>query len=132
MADDEVPAAPVLEGEVLPPARPTGRFVMGDPRINRTKGKGRGAKDKLGAAFVKDLLRWHSKYGMKAIERVGRDSPAELLRIISSLAPKEVNVGVDHGGTVTFRPVDVQEISRRTRELLTGIADREIEGSGES
>lgn len=128
--DDAVPAPPeVLEGEVVPPVQTgkgkfpgMGRFVKGDPRISKT-GHPKGHRNRIGDAFLKDLMKWHAKHGMKAIEQVGRKKPEELLRIMASLIPKHDIVEVGHhiGGIPT---IELQELERRSFELLARIEDR--------
>ena len=128
--NDEVPAAPVLEGEVLPkktwdrnPER-KGVFVKGDPRLR--PGMRKSNKHKLSGDFIKDLAKWYKKDGYKAIERVAREKPDKLLDIIASMVPKEaqVDVAVTHGGGIALGSVELQEAERRTFDLLRRIESR--------
>lgn len=133
MTDDAVPApTQIIEGELvvnLPPSV-KGRFVKGDPRISRT-GRPKGARHKVGDAFLKDLMKWHAKHGMKAIEQVGRKKPEELLRIMASLIPKHDIVEVGHHiGSVPT--IELQELEQRSFELLARIADGARKDAGEN
>ena len=127
MADDAVPAPPkVIEGELVVSegkGNRTGKgyFVKGDPRISRT-GRPKGHRNKIGDAFLKDLMKWHAKHGMKAIEQVGKNKPEELLRIMASLIPKHDIVEVGHHiGSIPT--IDLSELEQRSFELLGRIAN---------
>lgn len=125
MIDDTDPAPPVLEGEVLVGPRKRG----GGAHLAKTSwkpgqsgnptGRPKGSKHKLSELFLADLQKWHAKHGMKAIEKVGREKPAELLKIIASIVPKQLDLDIQHG--IQFQPIDLQEIERRTNELLSRI-----------
>lgn len=138
MGDDPVPA-PVLVGEVVakdnPVPVPRGRFVKGDPRINYAGtnhgGRKSGSKSRLSNAFVLDLIKWHTRYGYKAIERVGKENPTALLQMIASVASREVKVDVEHSGAVALGVVDIQDIKQRTRELFARLNDQVDTGSRE-
>jgi len=113
--DDPVPTAPVLEGEVIRTRDAKGRMLPGF-RPSPKSVRNRGTKDKLGHDFVRDLLKWHTKHGMKAIEKVGRERPAELLKIMASLVPKHDKLDVEHA--LSIKSLSLQELEQRTHDLL--------------
>ena len=122
---DAVPAQAVV-GEVIPAATPVERlrrqgFQAGfDPRRNMA-GRKMGSKQLVGEAFLKDLVEWHRKHGKKAIEKVGREKPEKLLEIMASLIPKDTNVDVNVKGGLVLGTIELQEVERRTHELLRRI-----------
>ena len=63
------------------------QFKVGNPG-----GPGRplGSRNKLSEYFLHELADHFEQHGKEAIERVCQDSPAEYLRIIASLVPKEL------------------------------------------
>jgi len=141
MSDDAV-GAPAVVGEVVAndqPALPAptrkGCFVKGDPRINYSgnnrNGRKSGAKNRLSNAFVLDLIKWHSRHGYKAIEKVGREKPEVLLQICAAVSQREVKVDVEHRGGVAVGVVDLQGIKERTRELFARISNAMDSGSRE-
>lgn len=120
MGDDAVLPTPPLEGEVLPVEKRnkvTGRFLPGVSQYRPGKGRKRGAKDKLSQDFLRDLLKWHTKHGMRAIEKVGKDRPVELLKIMASLVPKHDKLDVEH--EISLKSIGLQELQQRTHDLLS-------------
>lgn len=63
------------------------RFKPGNP------GRPKGARNKLGEAFVKALHEDFEKNGVAAVERVRDEKPDQYLKVIASLLPKEIEVG---------------------------------------
>ncbi len=57
-------------------------------------GRSKGARSKLGEAFLDALLADFTERGVEAINRVREHDPGAYLRIIASLIPREV-VGAD-------------------------------------
>ncbi len=60
------------------------RFQPGNP------GRPKGARNKLGEAFVTALLNDFQTGGIAAIETVRRDDPSTYVRVIAGLLPKEL------------------------------------------
>lgn len=63
------------------------QFKPGNP------GKPKGARHKLGEAFVKALHSDFEANGKVAIERARDEKPDQYLKVIASLLPKEIEVG---------------------------------------
>jgi hypothetical protein len=57
-------------------------------------GRPRGSRNRLAESFVEDLRDCWQQHGMSALNRVARDDPATLLKVIASLMPKDLNLNV--------------------------------------
>lgn len=55
-------------------------------------GRPRGSRNKLGEAFLSDMLADWSKNGVKAIVRAREAKPDVYLRVVASILPKELNI----------------------------------------
>lgn len=55
-------------------------------------GRPKGSRNKLGEAFTEALHDDFAKHGIAAIQRVREEEPAQYVRVIASLLPKEVKV----------------------------------------
>jgi hypothetical protein len=72
-----------------------GRFVRG---AHNPVGRPKGMKHKLSASFLNDLaLHWQSQ-GADILERVSKDDPATVLKVIASLVPKEMMLRLEGDG----------------------------------
>jgi hypothetical protein len=69
----------------------TGRFKSGN-----VGGPGRkpGSRNKLGEAFLEDLLDAWNEHGATALERCATEEPAQFVRVVASLMPKDINLNV--------------------------------------
>jgi hypothetical protein len=82
MADD-----PRNNGEKTPRAMPEGkRFEAGNP------GRPKGARNKLGEAFVSALHDDFAEHGVGALAKVREEDPAAYMRVIAGLLPKEFKI----------------------------------------
>jgi len=68
----------------------TGRFVAG----NGGGGRARGSRNLLGEAFLADLYEDWMKHGVATIEKVRAARPADYLKVVASILPKDLNVKV--------------------------------------
>jgi hypothetical protein len=57
-------------------------------------GRPRGSRNRLADAFVTDLRDCWQVHGRDALERVARDEPSVLLKVVASLMPKDLNLSI--------------------------------------
>lgn len=85
------PQEPRNNGKKTKPVPPVEhRFKAGNP------GRPKGARNKLGEAFLEDMLAAWEAQGPAAIRQVLKDRPAAFLKIVSDLLPKDMNINVNH------------------------------------
>jgi hypothetical protein len=58
-------------------------------------GRPKGARNKLGEAFLEALHNDFKEHGVEAIRKVRADRPHEYLKVVASILPKDVNVTAD-------------------------------------
>jgi hypothetical protein len=66
----------------------TGRFLPGN---SGNGGRPKGSRNKLGEAFISDLHEQWLKHGKDVLDRVVRDEPAQFLKTVAPLMPKEID-----------------------------------------
>lgn len=93
MADNTAPKQ--LEPHVFKPGQ------SGNPA-----GRPKGARSKLGEAFLKELLADWEEHGAKAIIDMRDEKPGDYVKVVASLLPKEIS-GADG------EPIAVTEIVQR-------------------
>jgi len=102
----------------------TGRFISG----NIGGGRKKGARNKLGEAFIAALHDSFEEHGPETIEAVRTEKPDQYLKVIASLLPKEMNLNVNDAESMTD-----DELIERIRELDAAthpfLAGREGEAS---
>lgn len=76
----------------------TGRFLPGNTGFG---GRPKGARSKLGEAFLEDLLSAWESQGPAVIQTVIEKKPQEFLKVVASLMPKDLNVNVNQIGEMT-------------------------------
>jgi hypothetical protein len=104
------------------------QFKPGNP------GRPKGARNKLGEAFIEDLLvAWESQ-GAAAIQTVIEKRPQDFLKVVASLMPKDLNVNINPIGEMTdeqlierIRKLDatIQPFLASTGKSGTGGGDRQ-------
>jgi hypothetical protein len=66
-----------------------GRFVSG----NIGGGRPKGARAKLGEAFLTAMQEDFAKHGIDAVQSVRLEKPDQYLKVIASILPKEIDMG---------------------------------------
>ena len=99
-----------------PPAKDdeTGRFLPGN---SGGPGKPKGARNKLGEAFIAALHDDFTEHGIAAIQTVRSEKPDQYLKVIASLLPKDVNLNINDAESMTD-----DELIARIRELDAAIS----------
>lgn len=85
-------------------------FKSGAEWTGNAKGRPKGSRNKLGEDFISALAEDFEKHGAETIKKVREEKPAEYVKVVASLMPKELNV----------RTNAVEELS--DDELAAGIA----------
>ena len=80
------------------------------------RGRPKGARHKLGEAFLEALASDFEAHGPQAIAEVRENRPADYLKVIASILPKEMNVKVDTTDELTDDQLD-----QRIRALADAI-----------
>lgn len=91
----------------------TGRFQPG--QSGNPAGRPKGSRNKLSEAVICDILQDWEMHGMKAIEETRKNNPAQYLRVVAALIPKEFEATANYN--VPFFEALV-EINNREKNFL--------------
>jgi hypothetical protein len=89
----------------------TGRFLPGNSGLG---GRPKGARSKLGEAFLEDLRDAWNAHGIEALRRCATEEPSQFCRIISNLLPRDIDINL----AATVDAVSFAERFRTAVELL--------------
>lgn len=87
----------------------SGRFVSG----NIGGGRPKGSRNKLGEAFISDMLADWEQNGPETITRVREERPQDYLKVVASILPKQVDVNVK-----PFEEMDDDQLRRHAQRLI--------------
>ena len=95
-----------------------GKRTPGIPFKKGNPGRPKGARNKLGEAFIEALHESFQQHGPETIETVRTEKPDQYLKVIASLLPKEMNLNVND----QFSEMDDDELAERARRLARDLA----------
>lgn len=72
--------------------------------------------DKIGTAFIGDLLADWEQNGKMAIERVRKERPETYLRIVAAVTPKQLDV--DNDPISQMSDAELEEILKEFRDVV--------------
>lgn len=101
----------------------TGRFLPGNSGFG---GRPKGSRNKLGEAFIEDMLADWEANGPAAIVQVRKEKPDAYLKVVASILPKDLNVNINQTDHMTD-----EQLIERIRSLDAAIRPfLAIEGEG--
>ncbi|AWM07636.1 hypothetical protein [Bradyrhizobium symbiodeficiens] len=80
--------------EIIERDKKTGRFVIG---AKPGPGRPKGARSKLGEAFLEDLRDVWDEMGIEALRRCAQEEPGQFVRVMASLMPRDYNINATVG-----------------------------------
>jgi hypothetical protein len=87
----------------------TGRFVTG----NIGGGRNKGARNKLGEAFLQAMLKDFTEHGEDVIVKVREEKPDVYLKTVASILPQQLNVKVE-----PFEDMTDDQLRKHAERLL--------------
>lgn len=106
-----------MDGGTAKPAQDEkGRFISG----NIGGGRPKGARTKLGEAFLEAMYADFTEHGAATIVKVRDEKPDQYLKVVASILPKEIEAGEKLGSVLEEI---LERVDGRTR--LIGMAPQE-------
>ncbi|MGO4619053.1 hypothetical protein AB4Z34_05425 [Ensifer sp. 2YAB10] len=107
-------------GKPIPPVEH--QFKPGNP------GRPKGARNKLGEAFIEAMHADFEEHGSDVIERVRKEKPDQYLKVVASILPKDLNVNINQMDDLTD-----DQLIQRIRQLDSAIRPfLDAQGAGEA
>lgn len=88
------------------------RFQAGNP------GRPKGSRNKLGEAFLADMLADWADHGKDAIVKVRTEKPDQYLKVVAGVLPKEMNLRVND-----FDDLTDEQLARQLASIATQLAN---------
>lgn len=93
-----------VQNKNLKPAQPG--------EVRNPNGRPKGSRNKLGEAFIEALHADFVEHGEAVIERVRVEEPAQYLRVVAGILPKELNI-------TSSVDLSDEQLDKRIRELAS-------------
>ena len=91
-------------------------------------GRPKGARSKLGEAFLEAMHEDFHEHGASVIERVRIEKPDQYLKVVASILPKDLNVNINQMDDLTD-----DQLIQRIRQLDSAIRPfLDAQGAGEA
>lgn len=98
-----------------------GRFIVPP----KSPGRPKGSRNKLGEAFLADMLEDWSNHGPAVIAEVRAEKPDQYLKVVASILPKELNLRVGEFDDMTDDEL-ARELASISQQLVAlGSGDSE-------
>ena len=91
-----------------------GRFIV--PPVS--PGRPKGSRNKLGEAFLADMLADWEVHGRAVIETVRAEKPDQYLKVVAGVLPKEMNLRVND-----FDDLTDDQLARQLASIATQLAN---------
>jgi hypothetical protein len=91
----------------------SGRFLPGN---SGNGGRKLGSRSKLGEAFLEDLRDAWNEHGIETLRRTAVEEPAQFVRVVASLMPKDINLNASIG-------VNAQSVLDTFRAAVTALGN---------
>jgi hypothetical protein len=88
----------------------------GNPR-----GRPTASRDRLGEAFIRDLVAHYEQHGVDAIHRIWAQDPAAYLALVARLVPKDFR-GADDGARSILERFGLAELAELRKQLEEAVA----------
>jgi hypothetical protein len=95
-----------------------------EPGREKTGGRAKGTRNKLNAEFIAGLAKAFEEHGEAALRVVALTEPAQFLRVIASVIPKEIEITETKLQAITDDDLDTLIAAVRGRLGAVGNADR--------
>ena len=109
----------------------TGRFLPGNSGFG---GRPKGSRNKLGEAFLEDMLADWEANGPAAIREVRETKPDAYLKVVASILPRDLNVNINQTDHMTDEQLveRIRSLDAAIRPFLDAQGESGIDGGAGS